>query len=168
MGPGPLLSPELCPSLGPTHPAVGSTGLKEEGTPLCPHMSPVENGPALIKCPGLPLTVKPLTHPCHEFLEVDQRVLVSVQESEHAPRQHGGVRATGPGCQAGKEFLELAGIDAVLLQVGQAGVPMHSRGPAVPPVLTFEVLGLKGAQLGEMVVRTPRLAHVPTFFLHPG
>lgn len=41
---------------------------------------------------------EPLTYPCHELLEVDQRVLIFIQEPKHAPRQHGCVGATGPGC----------------------------------------------------------------------
>lgn len=113
-----------------------------------------------------------LTHPSHKLLKVDQRVLVFVQEPEHASCQHWRVGATGPGCQAGKEFPELACINAILLQVGQAGVPTHGCGAATPPVLTCQVLGLLGAQPSETArppsprgVRTARLVSVSFLLL---
>ena len=83
-----------------------------------------------------------LTQTRDKLLEVDEAVLVHVQQAEEACGQRGGVRPTEPGSQGPEQLAELSQVNAVLLQVGQAGVVALRRCGAGPPVAAHYVLGL--------------------------
>lgn len=84
-----------------------------------------------------------LTQPRDELPEVNQGVSILIQELEQAGGQHLGVSATRPGKEQHEHALELLKVDAVLLQVRQAGV-VPVQGIAAPaPVAAGQMLSLK-------------------------
>lgn len=85
-----------------------------------------------------------LTESSDELLEVDKSILVLVQESKEPGWQRGGVTPTDPGSKGSEELGELDRVDAVLLQVRQAGVVTLCCGTAGAPVAARHVFGLKG------------------------
>lgn len=89
-----------------------------------------------------------LTESGDELLEVDQTILVLVQESEEAGRQRGTVAPAHPGRQCGEQLGELKRVDAVLLQVWQAGVVAVGRRAAGAPVTAGHVFGLRDRGTG--------------------
>jgi len=91
------------------------------------------------------VVIRSLTQPGDKLLEVDEAILVvAVQQTEEACGQDGRVRPAHPRPQRPEELAELARVDAVLLQVGQAGVvAVGRRRAAGPPVAAHDVLGLE-------------------------
>lgn len=87
-----------------------------------------------------------LTESSDELFEIDQTILVLVQESEEASRQDGGVASTCPGGQNREELSELDQINAILLQVRQAGVMALRCRTAGAPVTAGHVFGLNRAK----------------------
>lgn len=98
----------------------------------------------------------PLTHSCHELLEVDERIPVLIQEAEEPCCQHGGVCPTSPGGEADEQLLELLHVDSVLLQVGQALVAAGGGRTVVPPVTAHQVLGLWGERINRADYAAPQ------------
>lgn len=89
-------------------------------------------------------STKSLTQACDKFFEVDEAVLVLIQQAEEARCEGGRVDAAHPDAQGAKELRELAQVDAVLLQVRQAGVVAFRCRGAGTPVTAHDVLGLHG------------------------
>lgn len=87
-----------------------------------------------------------LTESSDELFEIDETILVLVQEPEEASRQYGGVSSTCPWGQNSEELSELDWIDAILLQVRQAGVVALRCRTAGAPVTAGHVFGLNRAK----------------------
>lgn len=87
-----------------------------------------------------------LTESSDELFEVDQSILVLVQQSEEASRQCRGVASTKPGSKGSEQLAELGRVNAVLLQVWQAGVMALCCRAAGTPITAGHVFGLKDSR----------------------
>lgn len=76
-----------------------------------------------------------------------------VEETEEAQSQGVRVGPVGPGEQQLEEAFELLHVDAVLLQVGQAGVVALCGVAAAAPVAAGQVLCLGGQQLCHIMCK---------------
>lgn len=83
-----------------------------------------------------------LTQAVDELSEIDEPVAVLVEQTEEAHGQQVRLGAVGPGEELLEEALELLHVDAVLLQVRQAGVVALRRVAAAAPVAAGQVLRL--------------------------
>lgn len=91
-----------------------------------------------------------LTQATDELPKIDEGISVLVKETEEAQSQGVRVGPVGPGEQQLEEAFELLQVDAVLLQVGQAGVMTLCGVAAAAPVTAGQVLRLKyGRGRGE-------------------
>lgn len=83
------------------------------------------------------------TQATDELPKIDEGISVLVKETEESHSQGVGVRPIGPGEQQVEEAFELLYINAVLLQVGQAGVMTLCGVAAATPVTAGKMLRLK-------------------------
>lgn len=83
------------------------------------------------------------TQATDELPKIDEGISVLVKETEESHSQGVGVRPIGPGEQQVEEAFELLYINAVLLQVGQAGVMALCGVAAATPVTAGKMLRLK-------------------------
>lgn len=91
-----------------------------------------------------------LTQATDELPKIDEGISVLVKETEEAQSQGVRVGPVGPGEQQLEEAFELLQVDAVLLQVGQAGVMTLCGVAAAAPVTAGQVFRLKyGRGRGE-------------------
>jgi len=89
-----------------------------------------------------------LTQAIDELPKIDEGISVIVKETEEAQSQGVRVGPGGPGEQQVEQASELLHVDAVLLQVGQAGVVALRGVAAAAPVTAGQVLRLNRAREG--------------------
>lgn len=84
-----------------------------------------------------------LTQAIDKLSEVDEGISVLVQKTEESHSQRVRVGSVGPGEQQVEQALKLLNVNAVLLQVRQAGVMTLCGIAAAAPVTAGQVLGLE-------------------------